>query len=74
MRQNGNGATDTNNGVPYDSNLTIELQLVSWKSVIDVTGDKKVVKKIVKFGEGFDHPNEGSLVKSNISYIIMVAS
>ena len=41
---------------------------MSWKSVIDVTGDKKILKKIKKAGEGFDRPNEGSQVKS-IHYI-----
>ncbi|KAJ7976548.1 Peptidylprolyl isomerase [Quillaja saponaria] len=46
-----------------DSNLTIDLELVSWKNVTDVTGDKKVLKKIKKVGEGFDRPNEGSEVK-----------
>lgn len=64
IRQNENGATD-NDDVPPDSNLTIKLKLVSWKSVIDVTGDKKVLKRITKVGEGFDRPNEGSVVKGN---------
>jgi len=35
------------------------------KIVTDVTGDKKILKKIKKAGEGFDHPNEGSQVKGN---------
>ncbi|KAJ4706723.1 Peptidylprolyl isomerase [Melia azedarach] len=50
-------------GVSSDSNLTIQLELLSWKSIVDVTGDQKVLKKITKAGEGFDRPNEGSLVK-----------
>lgn len=45
------------------SNLTIQLELMSWKSVVNITGDKKLVKKIIKPGEGFGHPNEGSFVK-----------
>ncbi|GMN53273.1 hypothetical protein TIFTF001_022410 [Ficus carica] len=45
------------------SNLTIQLELISWKSVVNITGDKKLVKKIIKPGEGFGHPNEGSFVK-----------
>ncbi|PON78932.1 Peptidyl-prolyl cis-trans isomerase, FKBP-type [Parasponia andersonii] len=58
------GTTDMYGDVPLPaSNMTIQLELVSWKSVVDITGDKKVVKKIIKAGEGFDHPNEGSLVK-----------
>jgi FK506-binding protein 4/5 len=59
---------EINDGVPFDSNLTIKLELVSWKSVTDVTRDKKVLKKIMKVGEGFDRPNEGSLVKGNLKY------
>lgn len=30
-------------------------------------GDKKVLKKIMKVGEGFDRPSEGSLAKGNFS-------
>lgn len=50
------------------SNMTMELDLISWKSIVDITGDKKVVKKITKTGEGFDHPNEGSFVKGMVSH------
>ncbi|XP_059298086.1 70 kDa peptidyl-prolyl isomerase-like [Lycium ferocissimum] len=46
-----------------NSNMTIHLELISWKSVVDVTGEKKVLKKSIKVGEGYDHPNEGSLAK-----------
>jgi hypothetical protein len=67
LRQNKNGPMDIDD-VPPDSNLTIKLELVSWKSVIDVTGDKKVLKRITRVGEGFDRPNEGSVVKGNLMY------
>lgn len=39
---------------------------MSWKSVIDVTVDKKILKKIEKSGEGFERPNEGSQVKGSL--------
>lgn len=53
-----------------DSNLiNIKLELVSWKIVTDITGDKKILKKINKAGEGFDRPNEGSHVKGNLYFI-----
>ncbi|CAK7339867.1 unnamed protein product [Dovyalis caffra] len=65
--QKGNLAPDIESSIPPDSNLTIQLVLVSWRSVIDVTGDKKVLKKIVKAGEGFDRPTEGSQVK--VTYV-----
>lgn len=46
-----------------NANLQIELELVSWKTVVEVTDDKKVIKKILKEGEGYERPNEGSVVK-----------
>lgn len=52
--------------IPLNSQLTIDLELVSWRNVIDVLGDKKIMKKIIKNGEGFDRPNQGSLVKGNL--------
>lgn len=55
--------------IPLNSQLTIDLELVSWRNVIDVLGDKKIMKKIIKNGEGFDRPNQGSLVKGNLLII-----
>ncbi|KAL3633269.1 Peptidyl-prolyl cis-trans isomerase fkbp65 [Castilleja foliolosa] len=49
--------------VPPNANLNITLELVSWKTVSHVTDDKKVVKKIIKEGEGYERPNEGAVVK-----------
>jgi FK506-binding protein 4/5 len=43
--------------------LQITLELVSWKTVSEVTDDKKVIKKIIKEGEGYERPNEGAVVK-----------
>lgn len=63
--EDGYGTTNTGNVVPSNSNLTIRVELLSWKSVINITGDGKVYKKITKVGEGFDRPSEGSLVKGN---------
>ncbi|KAL9361277.1 hypothetical protein Peur_044062 [Populus x canadensis] len=65
--EKGNLAPDIESNIPPYSNLTIQLELVSWRSVTDVTGDKKVLKKIVKAGEGFDRPTEGSHVK--VTYV-----
>ncbi|KAF7803973.1 70 kDa peptidyl-prolyl isomerase-like [Senna tora] len=63
VRQNSNRTNETDSTLP-DSNITnVKLELVSWKSVIDVTGDKMILKKIEKIGEGFERPNEGSQVK-----------
>lgn len=37
-------------------------------------GDKKVLKKIVKDGEGFDRPNEGSKAKGDFLVINFLMS
>ncbi|XP_041021479.1 70 kDa peptidyl-prolyl isomerase-like isoform X2 [Juglans microcarpa x Juglans regia] len=61
---------DASNGVhmiPHSSLLNIDIELVSFKPVIDVTGDFKVLKKILKEGEGDLVANEGATV--TISYI-----
>ncbi|KAL2480804.1 Peptidyl-prolyl cis-trans isomerase FKBP65 [Abeliophyllum distichum] len=58
--ENGTSMLD---GVPPYSNLIINLELISWRSVIDVMGDNTVLKKIMKLGEGFDRPSEGSRAK-----------
>ncbi|KAK2980950.1 hypothetical protein RJ640_025099 [Escallonia rubra] len=56
---------DTRNGddIPPNANFVIHLELVSWKSVVDIMGDKKILKKIIKVGEGYDRPSEGSVAK-----------
>ncbi|XP_057249166.1 peptidyl-prolyl cis-trans isomerase FKBP65 isoform X2 [Beta vulgaris subsp. vulgaris] len=45
------------------NNLTIFLELLSWRSVVDIVGDKKIFKKVISAGEGLSYPNEGSLIK-----------
>lgn len=64
--EEGRVADDGFPAVPPNSVLSIELGLISFKPVIDVTGDSKVFKKIVKEGEGVAVPNEGANV--TISY------
>ncbi|CAB4263042.1 unnamed protein product [Prunus armeniaca] len=58
---------DSNNGfhsVLPSSVLNIDLELVSFKPVIDVTGDAKVIKKVMKEGEGAWVANESASVTS----------
>lgn len=50
--------------VPLDSVLTIDLELVSFKPVIDITGDSKVYKKVLKEGEGASVADDGASVTS----------
>ncbi|KAL9450206.1 hypothetical protein AB3S75_012022 [Citrus x aurantiifolia] len=52
--------------IPPNSALDFNLELPSFKHVVDVTGDSKVVKKILKEGEGTS-ADEGATV--TISYI-----
>ncbi|KAL5706703.1 peptidylprolyl isomerase [Ranunculus cassubicifolius] len=48
--------------IPANSVLNIHLELVSFKPVIDVTHDAKVLKKILKEGEGSHTADEGATV------------
>ncbi|GFP93515.1 peptidyl-prolyl cis-trans isomerase fkbp62 [Phtheirospermum japonicum] len=61
--EKGKPASGVEGAVPPNANLNITLELVSWKTVSHVTDDKKVVKKIIKEGEGYERPNEGAVVK-----------
>lgn len=56
----GFGAEGQPPRIPPDATLTINLELVSWKTVENVTDDGAVVKKILKKGEGYDKPREGA--------------
>ena len=59
----GKPASGDGGAVPSNASLRIALELVSWKTVAEVTEDKKVTRKILKEGEGYDHPNDGAVVK-----------
>lgn len=47
--------------IPSNAALNIDLELVSFKPVIDVSGNLSVLKKILKKGEGIRSPNEGAV-------------
>ncbi|KAG5406565.1 hypothetical protein IGI04_012684 [Brassica rapa subsp. trilocularis] len=61
--EKGKPASGGEAAVPPNATLEIELELVSWKTVSEVTDDNKVIKKILKEGEGYERPNEGAVVK-----------
>ncbi|KAJ7961619.1 Peptidylprolyl isomerase [Quillaja saponaria] len=65
--ENGKPAYGDEGGVPPNATLQITLELVSWKTVSEVTDDKKVTKKIIKEGEGYERPNEGAVVKLKLT-------
>lgn len=62
----GKPAPAGEDAVPPNANLQITLELVSWKTVSEITDDKKVIKKILKEGEGYERPNEGAVVKLKV--------
>lgn len=59
----GREAIGNDVAVPPNATLMVDLELVSWKVVDEVTDDKKVLKKILKQGEGYERPNDGAVVK-----------
>ncbi|KAL0459947.1 UNVERIFIED_CONTAM: Peptidyl-prolyl cis-trans isomerase FKBP65 [Sesamum latifolium] len=65
--EKGRAASGSEAAVPPNATLNIVLELVSWKTVSNVTDDKKVVKKILKEGEGYERPNEGAVVKLKLT-------
>jgi len=59
----GRQAIGNDVAVPPNATLMVDLELVSWKVVDEVTDDKKVLKKILKQGEGYERPNDGAVAK-----------
>lgn len=70
--EKGRPASGEEGAVPPNATLHIELELVSWKTVTQIGDDKKILKKILKEGEGFDRPNDGAVVKGCISLLTIV--
>ncbi|PWA88994.1 70 kDa peptidyl-prolyl isomerase [Artemisia annua] len=64
--EKGKPASGDQGAVPANATLQITLELLSWKVVSNVTDDKKVVKKILTEGEGYERPNEGAVVQVNL--------
>ncbi|XP_062077737.1 peptidyl-prolyl cis-trans isomerase FKBP62 [Humulus lupulus] len=61
--EKGKPAAGGEGAIPPNATLQITLELVSWKTVSEITDDKKVIKKILHEGEGYERPNEGAVVK-----------
>lgn len=49
--------------MPPNATLHIDLELVSWKTVTLIGDDKRILKKVLKEGEGYEHPNDGAVVR-----------
>lgn len=63
----GRPAAGEEGAVPPNASLIIDLELVSWKTVTEIGDDKKILKKVLKEGEGYERPNEGAVVTVKIT-------
>ncbi|KAK7359341.1 hypothetical protein VNO77_01296 [Canavalia gladiata] len=61
--ESGWAAPGDEGAIPPNASLQIDLELVSWKTVSDITKDRKVLKKTLKEGEGYERPNDGAVVQ-----------
>ncbi|XP_040989350.1 peptidyl-prolyl cis-trans isomerase FKBP62-like [Juglans microcarpa x Juglans regia] len=61
--ESGRPASGDEGAVPPNATLQITIELVSWKAVSEIIKDKKVLKKILKEGEGYERPNDGAVVQ-----------
>ncbi|GMP90270.1 hypothetical protein CsSME_00041475 [Camellia sinensis var. sinensis] len=61
--EKGKLASSDGGAVPPNATMQITLELLSWKTVTEVTDDRKVIKKTLKEGEGYERPNEGAVVQ-----------
>lgn len=46
------------------------LKLLSWRKIEDIHSDGTLVKKVLKEGDGWERPNEGSTVTVNVKYFL----
>ncbi|KAL5542794.1 hypothetical protein UlMin_010504 [Ulmus minor] len=63
----GRPASGDEGAVPPNATLQITLELISWKTVTDISKDKKVLKKTIKEGEGYERPNDGAVVQVKLT-------
>lgn len=61
--EQGRPASGEEASVPPNATLYIDLQVVSWKTVTEIGNDKKILKKILKEGEGYERPNDCAIVR-----------
>uniref|UniRef100_A0A803Q5M8 peptidylprolyl isomerase n=1 Tax=Cannabis sativa TaxID=3483 RepID=A0A803Q5M8_CANSA len=59
----GKPAVNGEGAVPPNATLLITLELVSWKTVTDICKNSRVLKKTLKEGEGYERPNDGTVVQ-----------
>lgn len=65
--ESGKPSSGNDGAIPPNASLQIDLELVSWKTVSDITKDRKVLKKTLKEGEGYERPNDGAVVQVKLT-------
>ncbi|XP_047069821.1 peptidyl-prolyl cis-trans isomerase FKBP62-like [Lolium rigidum] len=61
--EQGRPASEVDGAVPPNATLHIDLELVSWKTVTLIGDNKRILKKVLKEGEGYERPNDGAVVR-----------
>lgn len=72
--EKGRPSSGTDGAVPPNSSLFVELELVSWKTVTEIGDDQKIIKKILKEGEGYDRPKEGAVATGYNPEVMMLSA
>ncbi|XP_045795350.1 peptidyl-prolyl cis-trans isomerase FKBP62-like [Trifolium pratense] len=67
--EGGKPSSGDDDVVPPNASLQMDLGLVLWWIVSDITKDKKVLMKILKEGEGYERPNDGAMVLGTVLLI-----
>ncbi|KAG8063918.1 hypothetical protein GUJ93_ZPchr0004g39060 [Zizania palustris] len=65
--EQGRPASEADGAVPPNATLHIDLELVSWKTVTLIGDDKRILKKVLKEGEGYERPNDGAVVRVRLT-------
>lgn len=59
--------------IPPNSILIFEIELISWNSIRDISGDGGILKKIIKEGQGWATPRDVDEALGNISLLFVSA-
>ncbi|XP_039830772.1 peptidyl-prolyl cis-trans isomerase FKBP62-like isoform X2 [Panicum virgatum] len=65
--EQGRAAKNQFSAVPPNSAVNMDVELVSLKPVVDVSGDLKVMKKTLKSGDGLRTPHDGETVHKQVT-------
>ncbi|GJM96488.1 hypothetical protein PR202_ga13327 [Eleusine coracana subsp. coracana] len=61
--EQGRAAENQFSAIPPNSSVNMDVELVSLRPVVDITGDSKVLKKTLKCGDGIRTPHDGEVVR-----------